>query len=111
VGEEVSCLIVVTPAPSPIKHRQPNRRLIGRCPCHSVLLVGRDIHEVPGPHFQHPVLELKSCCPLEHQHPLGLILVVPEAIRGSVPRTDDPLDPDAGALLENGGEFFGEVNG
>ena len=64
-----------------VVHRQPDRGLVWWSPCHPVLLVGRDIHKIPGPHFQQPALELEPGSPFEHQHPLGLILVVPEAIR------------------------------
>ena len=73
-----------------------------------MLLVGRDIHEIPGPHFQHPVLELEPGSPLEHQHPLGLILVVPEARRRAMAVGDDSLDADALAGPKNRGEFLWE---
>jgi hypothetical protein len=67
-----------------------------------VLLVGRDIHEIPGPYIQDPVLELKPGSPLKDHQPLVLGLVVPEGFGRTVPRANDPFDSDSIALLENG---------
>jgi hypothetical protein len=58
-----------------------------------------------------PVLEGELGDTGEHQHPLVLRLVVPEALGRTMATGDDPLDADAMALLENRGEFLGEVFG
>lgn len=74
-------------------------------------LVGRDVDGIPWGQVNGPVLDLQFCRPREDHHPFVLVLVVPEAVGGSVACGDDPLDPDALALLKNRGDFFGQVDG
>jgi hypothetical protein len=73
--------------------------------------MGGDVDPIPRPHLHHPIFELEAGGTLEHHHPLVLLLVIPKAIGRFVPRADDPLDPDAMALLKDGGEFLGKVLG
>ena len=74
-----------------------------------MLLVGGDVNAVPRQQLDHPVFTLERGGPGEDHHPLVLGLVKPEAIGRPVPRADDPFDPDASAVLENRGEFLGEI--
>ena len=73
--------------------------------------MGGDVDAVPRQQLDHPVLEGEFGGTGHDHDPFVLRLVVPEAIWRPVPRADDPFDPDASAVLKNGGEFFGEVLG
>jgi hypothetical protein len=70
--------------------------------------VGRDVDVVPRQQLHHLVFELEAGGTGQEHNPLVLRLVVPEAFRGPMADAEDPLDADAGALLEDGGEFRGE---
>lgn len=61
-----------------VKHRQPDRRFVGRRPFDPVLVMGRDVHEVAGLHFNGFILESQSSRSLQHNNPFVLVLVVPK---------------------------------
>jgi len=94
-----------------VENRQPHGRLARAGPFDPVLLVGGDIDPIPRHHLHDPVLELEAGGTLQDHHPFVLRLVIPRAFGRLVPRADDPFDPDAMALLKDGGEFLGEVLG
>ncbi len=73
--------------------------------------VGRDVNRPSGLHFYDPVLKLEPGGTCQNYDPLMIGLVIPKAFWRFVARRDDPFDPDAVALLKNGGEFFGQVLG
>ena len=84
---------------------EPDRRLIGVGPLHSVTNVRREFDVVArgkyprrGFAFDH---EARRTC--EDDDPLRPVLVVPEAGRARLPRRDDPLDAGAGKFSENRG--------
>ncbi len=52
-----------------VVHRRPGREFVRYRPCDAVLLVGEDIREIPEPHFEQLVLELKTGCTFAHDHP------------------------------------------
>ena len=76
----------------PVEDRQPNRRLLWGCPAHAVLLVGCDLQKRTGCHFDFPVLKLNPGRPFKYDHPLSLILVIPEGLGRTVTVRNDSLD-------------------
>ena len=92
-------------------YRQPNGRLIRRRPLDSMAFVRPDIHVIAGPHFQEFVvtLELEPRCSLQHDHPLMLVLVIPEPIGGRMAVGDDPFDPHRLGIEESLQKLVGPI--
>lgn len=64
-----------------VEDSEPDRGLVRRRPLDAVTTARRNVDEIPRPHIDAPVLifEAQSGRSLQYQHPLGLLLVVPES--------------------------------
>ncbi len=90
-------------------NRQPDRRLVRRCPLDPVLLPGGDVHEIARLQFDLAILKAEPCLPFQYHDPLVLVLVVPEAFGTCLARGDDSLDADVLVLRENVDQFGGKI--
>jgi len=71
----------------------------------------RDIHRIARLHLDGPILELDSSRSPQHDHPLVLVLVVPEAIGRNMALGNDSLDADVGGFEQGGDQLVGKVRG
>src|SRR5262245_19626728 len=92
-------------------YRQPNRGFIWRGPCDAVPAMCGNVNEVAGLqlHRLNVVVKLQKRGASQQEHPLGLILVVPKAIRRSVPERNDPLDADIPSFDQPRYNFVWEI--
>ena len=74
---------------------------IGRHGFHPVPGIGRNQKKVTGPHRHIPAgIKLQHGLTTGQQHPLRVLLVMPEPFRAGLAVGDDLLQPDAGQVEE-----------
>lgn len=77
-----------------VMHGKPDRGFVRCRPSNTVFPASRDVDKIARSQLHRLSFELKPCHPLEHDHPLVLILVIPKVIRGNLPVRNNPFDTD-----------------
>ena len=92
-----------------VKNGQPYCRFVRSRPFDSVPFVSGNVHKITGLHFHKTILELKSRCTLQDNHPFVFVLVVPKSIWRGLSVGDNPFNSDVGDFEQRGEKLVGKI--